>query len=479
VALVERDDFASGTSGRSTKLLHGGVRYLEAAILRLDRVQFRLVREALFERALLLTLAPHLTRRLTLVTLLYRGYQVPYIFAGLKIYDALAGKMAIGPSRLLSADDVVQRLPTVRREGLKGGVLYHDGQFDDARMNLALALTALKQGALVLNYLEAVSLLKERGKVVGAVVRDRLTSESWEMRARAVINAAGPGADRIRLMDDAAAPPLLRPSSGVHIVLDRTFAPADAGIMIPKTEDGRVLFVLPWQGHCLAGTTDEPASGDAEPVATEKEIEYLLRHLNRYLSRRVERSDVKAAWSGLRPLVARDSAERTARLARDHLVTASPSGLITVAGGKWTTYRRMAIDAVDVAVELSSLGERAPCRTDTLTLVGGDGFDIDARLCLPEGKELAPESRYHLLRSYGTKAGDVLELCRGELAEPLVPGHPYLKGEVLYAVRNEMAHSVADVLARRLPLALLDEAAARDAAPFVRDVLEREVDPTS
>ncbi|UFS69500.1 FAD-dependent oxidoreductase [Geomonas sp. RF6] len=475
VALVEQGDFASGTSGRSTKLLHGGVRYLEAALLRFDRVQFRLVREALFERALLLRLAPHLTRRLTLVTPVYRNLELPYIFAGLKIYDALSGKMGIGPSRLLSRTETLRRCPAIRGMGLKGGVLYYDGQFDDARMNLALALTALQHGALVVNHVEAVSLLKEKGMVAGAVARDAYTAETFRIRARGVINAAGPRADRVRLLDDAGAAPLLRPSSGVHIVLDRRFAPPDAGITIPRTEDGRVLFLLPWQGHCLVGTTDEPASCDDDPVATEGEIEYLLRHLNRYLSVRVQRSDVKAAWSALRPLLSRDPLAMTARLARDHLVTVSSSGLITVAGGKWTTYRRMAMDAVDAAVTRHSLPQCSPCCTEKILLAGAEGFDPHASLRLPEGRALPAESARHLLRTYGAKAQEVASLCHGELAEALVQGHPYLKGEVLYAVRHELALSAADVLARRLPLALIDAVAARAAAEVVICLMAREL----
>ena len=475
VALAEKGDFACGTSGRSTKLIHGGVRYLEAALLHQDRVQFNLVRDALHERGVLLRIAPHLCHRLTLVTPLYGAAQVPYVWAGLKIYDLLAGGAGLGRSRYLGRAEMLRRFPMVRGEGLKGGVLYYDGQFNDARMNLALALTAIREGATLANHLEVVGLFREEGRVAGARVRERFSGETWEIRARCVVNACGPSADLLRRLDDPEAAPLLRVSSGIHIVLPREFAPADGGIMIPKTEDGRVLFILPWQGGCLVGTTDEPALPGENPAPCAEDVSYLLRHLARYFNLKVAPTDIKARWAGLRPLVHDPSAADTARLARDHVISCAPSGLITIAGGKWTTYRKMALDTVDYAVRTAGLSPHSGCRTDRIVLQGGEDFRNDAAASLVARFGLAEEEALHLHSSYGGRAEEVAQLCRGELKKRLVPGHPYLKGEVLYAVRLEMALRAADFLARRIPLALLDNRGAMTAAPAVLELMAREL----
>ena len=475
VALAEKGDFASGTSGRSTKLIHGGVRYLEAALLHFDRVQFNLVRDALHERGVLLRIAPHLCRRLTLVTPLYRLAEVPYVFAGLKLYDLLAGEMGIGASRFIGRAELLRRFPMIRQQGLKGGVLYYDGQFNDARMNLALALTALEQGAAVANHLEVVELVREGDRVAGARVRERFSGQSWEIRARCVVNACGPSADLLRRLDDPQATPLLQVSSGIHIVLPRSFAPADTGITIPKTEDGRVLFILPWLGGCLVGTTDEPAVPREHPVVDEEHIDYLLRHVGRYFNLKLERADIRSCWSGLRPLVRDPSAADTARLARDHVISRSPSGLITIVGGKWTTYRKMALDTVDYAVRVAGLAPKVGCRTDRIMLAGGAGFRPEAAPELASQYGLTQESAWHLHRSYGDLAPRVAELCSGDFHEPLAPGYPYLKGELLWAVRREFALSAADFLARRLPLALLDLEAARVAVPYVLETMAGEL----
>ena len=475
VALAEKGDFACGTSGRSTKLIHGGVRYLEAALLHQDRVQFNLVRDALHERGVLLRVAPHLCHRLTLVTPLYGAAQVPYVWAGLKIYDLLARGAGLGLSRYLGRAEMLRRFPMIRGEGLKGGVLYYDGQFNDARMNLALALTAIREGAAVANHLEVVELLREGGRVAGARVRERFGGEMWEIRARCVVNACGPSADLMRRLDDPEAAPLLRVSSGIHIVLPRRFAPEDAGIMIPKTEDGRVLFILPWQGGCLVGTTDEPATPGADPAAGARDVDYLLRHVGRYFNLKVSPTDIKARWAGLRPLVQDPSAVDTAKLARDHVISCSPSGLITIAGGKWTTYRKMALDTVDYAVRAAGLSPVRGCRTDRIMLHGGEDFRKDAAASIATRFGLAEDEALHLHASYGDRVEEVAQLCRGELKQRLVPGYPYLKGEVLYAVRREMALRAADFLARRIPLALLDNRGAMAAAPAVLELMAREL----
>ena len=334
VALVERDDFSAGTSSRSTKLIHGGVRYLEQAVKKFDRTQFNLVRDALKERAILLKIAPHLSRELPLVTPLYNWLEVPYYMTGLKLYDALAGKAKLQPSRFVDAQEALNRFPMLKPEGLRGGVLYYDGQFDDARMNVSIALTAASLGAAVANHVEVTALCKEKeeGVISGAALRDTLTGEGWEVNAQVVVNATGPFTDAVRHMDDPDAPAMLSASSGAHIILDERFSPPATGLLIPQTEDGRVLFLLPWLGHTLIGTTDHPAPITPNPEATEEDIAYILRHVHRYFSLPVSRADVKASWSGLRPLVSDPSASDTARLSRDHVINISPSNLLTIAG---------------------------------------------------------------------------------------------------------------------------------------------------
>lgn len=470
VALVERADFSSGTSSRSTKLIHGGVRYLEQAVKKLDRGQLHLVREALRERAVLLRIAPHLTRPLPLLTPLYHWFEVPYMYTGLKMYELLAGKANLAPSAYVGRRRALERYPMLQSKGLRGGVLYYDGQFDDARMNVALALTAAEQGATVANYVEVEELTKEAGRLSGAVVRDKLGGSAITVRARAVINATGPFSDAVRLLDDPAAEPMLSVSSGVHIVLDRRFAPPDTGLLIPRTQDGRVLFVLPWQGHTLIGTTDESAPLEDDPQASEREIEYLLEHVRNYFDLPVGRDDVLSAWSGLRPLVAQGAGEGTAALSRDHVIVTSESGLVTITGGKWTTYRRMAEDAVDRAVEVAGLEPLRGSGTFDLPLHGGAGFRRDRPEPLPG--DLDDDIATHLRHAYGDRAPAVAALAAEGLAERLAPGHPFIEAEVVYGARHELACTVRDVLDHRTRLSFLDEAAALAAEPRVRELLE-------
>jgi len=473
VALVERDDLAAATSSRSTKLIHGGVRYLEKAVKEFDRSQFHLVRDALRERAVLIRNAPHLCHPLPLVTPLYDWWQVPYYLAGLKLYDALAGRANLAPSRFVDAREALQRFPMLREEGLRGGVVYHDGQFDDARMNVAIALSAIERGAVVATHAEVVALRHEHGRVRGAVVRDTFTGREVEVRARAVVNATGPFVDELRRLDDPSIEPMLDASSGVHVVLDARFAPPGTGLLIPQTEDGRVLFLLPWQGATLVGTTDQPAEIERHPRATEDEIAYILRHVRTYFASPVTREDVRAAWSGLRPLVSDPKAADTARLSRDHVVHVSGTGLVTIAGGKWTTYRRMAADAVDAAAVVADLAT-GPSLTEDLRLAGAERLLPSGAGALQERGFPAGVAR-HLHLAYGDRAAAVADLAGGGDAPRLTAGHPYLEAEVTHAARAELAATTIDVLARRTRLAMLDAAAARAAAPRVTDLLAEEL----
>ena len=469
VALVERADFSEGTSSRSTKLIHGGIRYLERAVKRFDRTQFRLVREALRERAVLMRIAPHLSREVPIFVPLYRHLQTPYYLLGLKLYDRLAGRHAISASRFVRRRAARERFPQLRvqvdREltgrRLRGGVIYYDGQFDDSRMNVALALTVAREGAAVANYVAVVALAHGAdGRVIGAQVEDRLTGDRWRVSARVVVNAGGPYADRVRQLETPQAEPLLRVSTGTHIVLGPRFPPPPFGFLIPRTEDRRVMFMLPWQGHTLVGTTDVPAEVHDDPVPSAAEIDYLVAHTRRYLNLDVAADDVRAAWCGLRPLLMheRDAARsRSAAAARDHRIEVSATGLVTAAGGKWTTYRSLAVAAINRAIAVAGLLARGSGTRNTV-LVGGDDYRDDAADRLADRFDLDAATAGHLASAYGSAAAQVVASEADRV--PLVAGHPQVAGEVRYAVEVEGAQRVMDVLARRVRLAFIDPAAA-------------------
>lgn len=474
-ALVERDDFSSGTSSRSTKLIHGGVRYLEQAVLKFDTTQFNLVRDALRERSTLLRIAPHLCHPLPILTPLYNRIDVPYYRTGLKLYDRLSGRSLLKKSYFVGAKEALQRFPMLRPENLRGGVIYYDGQFDDSRMNTAIALTAAHYGAHVANHVEVTGLLHHKTKLVGARVRDRFTQSEWEIRAKVVVNATGPFSDAIRKLDDKKAIPMLTASSGTHIVLSKSFSPPHTGLLIPKTEDGRVLFLLPWLDHTLVGTTDNPAKITDHPKPTEDDVTYILRQLERCFALKVKKSDILSTWTGLRPLVSDPRAVDTARLSRDHVIQVSDSGLITVGGGKWTTYRKMAEDAVDlIAQTISNIFVKACC-TEKVLLRGGEHYAEEAWRSLVIDFRLTEERARYFHRAYGSVAPEVLKLCEGKYAKPIHPRHPFLEGEILYAVREEMARTLVDVLARRLRLTFLDKAAVKESAARVADIMAEEL----
>jgi glycerol-3-phosphate dehydrogenase len=457
-ALVEAVDFAKGTSSRSTKLVHGGVRYL-------GEMQFGLVSEALEERAIICANAPHLAHDLSFVVPRYRWWEGPFYGAGLKLYDALAGKRNLGRSRSLSRDETIRAIPNVREDGLLGGTEYHDAQFDDARMALALARTAVDRGATVVNGVRCVALVKDEGQVVGAEVCDAESGRSFKVRASVVINATGVFADSMRQLDDGAAKPTLQPSRGVHIVLPREFLPSDHAIMVPHTDDGRVLFVIPWHGRTLVGTTDTAVEhAELEPHATDEDLGFILRNAGRYLARTPGVADILSVFSGLRPLARPESDAATKSISREHAIDASPSGLVTVTGGKWTTYRLMAEQTVDFAMESMGL-EARPCHTRELRL---HGYDEAAGL-----EPGLPEPR----RLYGT---DRVELERIERADrfhaaPMHARLPITPSEVIFAARSEMARSVEDVLARRTRSLLLDAAAAIEIADDVANLMAHEL----
>jgi glycerol-3-phosphate dehydrogenase len=350
--LFEQYDFAKGTSSRSTKLVHGGVRYLQQG-------NIKLVMEALKERGLLLENAPHLVHNQKFVIPNYKWWEKPFYGIGLKIYDKMAGKLGLGPSQLLSKEETLEFAPTLDPEDLKGGVLYHDGQFDDARLAISIAQTAALYQGVVLNYFPVKGLLKTKDKVCGVQVTDLFSGKEYEIKSKVVINATGVFADCIMKMDDSAHENIITASQGIHIVVDKEFLPGDAAIMIPKTDDGRVLFAVPWHNKIVLGTTDTPVNTiSEEPVALEVEIAFILKHIGRYLGKDPQPGDIRSVFAGLRPLV-KGNKKTTAALSREHLVTVSDSGLITIAGGKWTTYRKMAEDVVDTALKNHDLERKA------------------------------------------------------------------------------------------------------------------------
>jgi glycerol-3-phosphate dehydrogenase len=455
VLLVEQHDFGKGTSSRSTKLVHGGVRYLEQGAI-------SLVMEALKERGLLRQNAPHLVTDLAFVVPNYEWWEAPFYGVGLKVYDLLAGRYGFGGSEILTKDETLARLPTIRTEGLRGGVVYYDGQFDDARLLINLAATAVEQGALVLNYTPATAVTRDAdGFVDGIVARDLEEGREFRARARVVINAAGAFSDRVRRLVHPDADPLIAPSQGIHLVFDGSFLPGASAIMVPHTTDGRVMFAIPWHGHTVVGTTDT-AIGDAtlEPRPLEEEIEFILETAGRYLLRPITRSDVLSVFVGIRPLVRSGSGGTTASLSRDHTIHIDPSGLLTIAGGKWTTYRHMAEDCVNHAATLARLAEK-PCVTRNLNV---HGFHRQS-------------GNFGALSVYGSDALLIQDLIRAEpsLSTPLHSALPHCRAEVVWAARTEMARTVEDVLARRTRALFLNARAAMDMAPETARLLGREL----
>jgi glycerol-3-phosphate dehydrogenase len=450
VALVEQADFAKGTSSRSTKLVHGGVRYLKQG-------NVSLVLDALRERGRLARNAPHLVKDLPFVIPTYHWWEGPFYGIGMKVYDALAGKLGFGPSHHLSKEDTLARIPTIEPDGLTGGVIYHDGQFDDARLAIHLAMTADDLGATLANYVRCVSLIKEDGKVRGIEALDLEGNRSFKIRARAVINATGVFVDELRRTDEPAASEIVAVSQGVHLVLPKDFLPGDSAIMIPKTADGRVLFAVPWHDRVVIGTTDTPLSEKSiEPRALPEEIDFLMTHAARYLSRDPKPEDVLSVFAGLRPLVKAGDGGNTASLSRDHTILIGDSGLITITGGKWTTYRKMAEDVVDRAEGIAGL-EEVSCRTMELPVHGATTDEIaEPHLC-----------------PYGSDAAEVRSIGDAVRVHPALD---LTAAEVRWHARAEMARTVEDVLARRSRALLLDARASSEAAPAVASILAEELD---
>lgn len=455
VLLLEGSDFGKGTSSRSTKLVHGGVRYLQQG-------DIPLVMGALKERGIMRQNAPHLVADLAFVVPNYTWWEAPFYGVGMKVYDALAGKYGFGRSRLLSSEETIERIPTIATEGLRGGVMYYDGQFDDARMLVNMAQTAVEQGAVLLNYLKVEGLERNaEGFIDGVCARDLEDQQTYTWKAKVVLNCTGPFADAIRQLDEPQAAPLIAPSTGVHIVLPREFLPRGTAIMVPHTTDGRVLFAIPWHQCVVVGTTDNPISEvSLEPRPTRAEVDFILENARRYLEKPPELSDVLSVFSGIRPLVKAGSGHgTTASLSRDHTISVSKSGLVTMAGGKWTTYRHMAEDLITTAETLGGLDSQR-CITKELNI---HGYHQHA-------------DQFGDLAHYGSDAVELRLLLGKEGNDQRL--HPRLaltRGEVRWAARYEMARTVDDVLSRRSRSLLFDAEAASQAAEPVAQILAEEL----
>lgn len=454
--LLEQVDFAKGTSSRSTKLVHGGVRYLAQG-------NIDLVKEALYERGLLSKNAPHLVKNQSFIIPNYRWYEGMFYTVGLKVYDFLAGKLSLGKSLHINKKETMNRLETIRRDKLKGGVVYKDGQFDDSRLAVNVAQTCVEQGASVLNYFKVNNLVIEENQIKGVSAKDMETGEDHQFFGDAVINATGVFTDEILRMENPDARNMVKPSQGVHLVFDKSFLPGDDAIMIPKTEDGRVLFAVPWHDKVIVGTTDTQLDEHSlEPVALEEEIEFILKTFNNYLEKQVTRDDVRSIYAGLRPLAApKDGAEKSKEISRSHKVIVSKTGLITITGGKWTTFRRMAQDTVDKAIALGRLPKKA-CKTADLKI---------------HGAKENPDLSNHLY-IYGSDQPEIQNLIKEDqsLGEKLHPRLDFLKAEVVWAARHELARTIDDVLARRVRMLFMDSKAAIECAPEVAKILAKELE---
>lgn len=456
--LVEQYDFAKGSSGRSTKLVHGGVRYLAQG-------NIKLVRESLRERGLLLKNAPHICHDIPFILPAFRWWEKWYYGIGLKFYDLLSGKLSLGKTTILSKKTTQQLLPAINSEKLNGAVLYHDGQFDDSRLAITLAQTAAEQGACIINYSKLISITKSGEKVSGIVIMDTISGKEYSLNCKVLINATGVFTDKIMELDDINHKPMLTVSQGIHMVVDKKFFPGEIAMIIPKTDDGRVLFAVPWHDKIVIGTTDTPMEDILiEPKPLPEEIDFIIRHINRYLIGNIKRNDIKTIFTGLRPLIKTNGKRSTSFLSRDHTAIVSGSGMITITGGKWTTYRAMGKSAVDQAVFVGKL-KRKECTTGSLPL---HGFIKDQR-------------KNEITSVYGSDAAAIDQLMNDlpVLKEKIHPDLSYTKALIVWAVQQEMAMTVDDVLSRRTRSLILDAKAAIASAPMVAALMAKEMNQTS
>lgn len=475
--LLDAGDFASAASSASTKLVHGGVRYLEQAVKRLNLEEYRMVQHALEERIYMLANAPHLAHASEFIVPVFSWSQAAYYRAGMKIYDWLSGKHALFPSRFLSREETLQRMPGLKKDPLRGGVAYSDGQFDDARYDLALVKTFAEAGGAALNYSRVMSFSRGTHEALeAAVVRDGISNEEFAVTAKIFVNATGPASDKLRQAANPSLAKRMRPSKGVHILFPQDTFPSKDALLVPKTEDGRLIFAVPWQGRLLVGTTDDEATPETRMIVLRQEAEYLLRQLNPYLERPLRAGEIVSGLSGLRPLVAAASGGGTKELIRDHEVERdAASGLISILGGKWTTHRLMAEDAIDAAQRALG-GPVTPCLTKQQSLAGSEGFS-DGYWKTLASRGVTEATARHLADKFGTEADKILRLCEEEPRWNvlLVDGLPAILAEVVFCAREEMAVTIEDILARRIGIQLIDWRKAMQAAASTAKVLAQEL----
>lgn len=450
--LIEKYDFSKGTSSRSTKLVHGGVRYLQNG-------DISLVIEALRERGIMRKNAPHLVRDLSFVIPSYDWWNSPFYGIGLKIYDMMSGKLGLGPSTLLKREEIIKLIPNVKKNGLKGGVIYHDGQFDDARMAISLAQTAENHGATLINYFGVEDLIKDNEMIAGVVARDSIENKTYKIMAKGVINATGVFSDSITNLDIKKRKKTIVPSQGVHIVLDKSFLAGNHAIMVPHTTDGRVLFAVPWNNYVIVGTTDtQIEKSNIEPIPLDEEIKFILKNAGSYMKSAPTFKDIKSVFAGLRPLAAPENNEKaTKEISRHHKVTVSTSGLVSILGGKWTTYRKMAEDTVNTARSVAGLQERE-CITHNLTI---HGYDYSSNW----------ENPIHF---YGTDIEKIENLC-SEGNSSISEKFFISKNQIIWSIRNEMAMTLEDVMARRTRCLFLDARESLKIAPKVLEIMAKEM----
>jgi glycerol-3-phosphate dehydrogenase len=477
VGVVEKNDLASGTSGYSTKINHGGVRYLKDAIFDFLKLKFRsglqryrLVHEGLHERNLSLQNAPHNVKPLEIFTPVYSYKDLVQMWIGLKLYEKMAGASPFPKSRYVSAKQALELFPNLKAEGLRGGVMYSDGQFNDTQMAVDLAQTAARQGGLVANYTEVVRFIKdETGKDIGVVVQDKMTGKEHEIRAKVILNAGGPFSDSIRKLSDPDAEPLLKTSSGIHIVLPKKFLEGSSGILLPETSDGRVLFILPWQEHVLVGTTDHKEAPSDNAKATASEIDEVFHELRKIFADPPSPSDVSSDWKGFRPLLAGKGDTKSA--VRDFVIVEDKSGLLTIVGGKWTNARYMGDRAVDRAAQTGKLTPPKESTTEGLKITGAQNYSPEIIPGLVEKYAMTQDIATHLGHAYGDRAEAVAELAKLGFGKRLHPDLPNIEAEVIFAVEIQAAQTPVDVLARRTRMSFLNKPAAIAALPRVVEIM--------
>ena len=472
VALLEHGDFSSETSSKSTKLIHGGVRYLENAVKKLDYKEYQLVKDALKERQYFLQNASYLSNKLSIITPVYNWFDAIYYWAGLKTYDLLAKNASFGKSEFLSYEKTLELIPTLAKNNLKGSVRYYDGQFNDARMNITLVLTGVAYDGVALNYASAIDLVKEKEKIIAVKVLDNITQDTFLINANVVINATGVFCDNLRKIDGHINP-IIKASKGTHIVLPKKVLSSYSGLIIPQTKDKRVIFLLPWEDKTLVGTTDDENVIESNPISSTKEIDYLLEHINQILNLNVSKKDILATYSGLRPLVNIDKTSNTASLSRDHYIEISKSNLITIVGGKWTTYRKMGQEVIDEAIKIGGFNNTKSI-TKNLLLLGSHFHEADLLNKLQKNKNLDQDIAYHLVHTYGDMVDKVISIDNTRNIR-LLKEYPFLEAEIIYALRYEYATNAQDILSRRWRLAFIDYDAVLQILPKVNEIIAKEL----